>query len=129
MLGRGERTYFSYSKALKSGLARFHTPPPFARNYWKKCRRGLRALMIGKSLKQWIQPVVLLSPFGRSRVLATSLRPTRRENTYQVQGPNHVMRTKEFPIQPGEDVETNPGVFGRLRGLPCRTDPQSRSRR
>ena len=34
-------------------------------------------------------------------------------DTYQVQGPNHVIRTTGFPIQPGEDVETNPGVFGR----------------
>ncbi len=30
-----------------------------------------------------------------------------------MQGPNHVIRTREFPIQPGEDAETNPGVFGR----------------
>jgi hypothetical protein len=30
-----------------------------------------------------------------------------------VQGPNHVIRTTEFPIQSGEDAETNPGVFGR----------------
>ena len=30
-----------------------------------------------------------------------------------MQGPNHVIRTVEFPIQPGEDAETNPGVFGR----------------
>ena len=28
-------------------------------------------------------------------------------------GPNHVVRTTEFSIQPGEDSETNPGVFGR----------------
>ena len=28
-------------------------------------------------------------------------------------GPNHVIRTAEFSIQPGEDSETNPGVFGR----------------
>jgi hypothetical protein len=30
-----------------------------------------------------------------------------------MQGPNHVIRTTEFPIQPGEDEETNPGVYGR----------------
>ena len=30
-----------------------------------------------------------------------------------MQGPNHVIRTTEFPIQPGEDAQTNPGVFGR----------------
>lgn len=30
-----------------------------------------------------------------------------------MQGPNHVIRTTEFSIQPGEDTETNPGVFGR----------------
>jgi hypothetical protein len=30
-----------------------------------------------------------------------------------VQGPIHVIRTTEFLIQPGEDAETNPGVFGR----------------
>lgn len=45
--------------------------------------------------------------------MATSFRPSLRGNTYQVQGPNHVIRTTEFPIQPGEDAETNPGVFGR----------------
>jgi hypothetical protein len=30
-----------------------------------------------------------------------------------VQGPHHVIRTTEFQIQAGEDVETNPGVFAR----------------
>ena len=30
-----------------------------------------------------------------------------------MQGPNHVIRTTSFPIEPGEDQETNPGVFGR----------------
>jgi hypothetical protein len=30
-----------------------------------------------------------------------------------MQGPNHVIRTTEFSIQPREDAETNPGVFGR----------------
>ena len=30
-----------------------------------------------------------------------------------MQGPNHVIRTASFPIRPGEDQETNPGVFGR----------------
>lgn len=30
-----------------------------------------------------------------------------------MQGPNHVIRTTEFPIRPEEDEETNPGVYGR----------------
>lgn len=30
-----------------------------------------------------------------------------------MQSPNHVIRTKAFQIEPGEDAETNPGVFGR----------------
>ena len=30
-----------------------------------------------------------------------------------MRGPNHVIRTTSFPIQPGEDKETNPGVYGR----------------
>lgn len=30
-----------------------------------------------------------------------------------MQGPNHVIRTSGFPIQPGEDAETNPGVLAR----------------
>jgi hypothetical protein len=30
-----------------------------------------------------------------------------------VQGPIHVIRTTSFPIQAGEDKETNPGVYGR----------------
>ena len=30
-----------------------------------------------------------------------------------MQGPNHVIRATGFLIQPGEDAETNPGVYGR----------------
>jgi len=30
-----------------------------------------------------------------------------------VRGPSYVIRTTEFPIQPGEDAETNPRRFGR----------------
>ena len=30
-----------------------------------------------------------------------------------MRGPNHVIRTAEFPILLREDAETNPGVFGR----------------
>jgi hypothetical protein len=30
-----------------------------------------------------------------------------------MQGPSHVIKTPAFAIEPGEDAETNPGVFGR----------------
>jgi hypothetical protein len=30
-----------------------------------------------------------------------------------MQGPNHVIGSTEFSIQPGEDAETTPGVYGR----------------
>jgi hypothetical protein len=34
-------------------------------------------------------------------------------DTRKVQGPCHVIRSSAFPVVPGEDTETNPGVFGR----------------
>lgn len=30
-----------------------------------------------------------------------------------MQGPRHVIRSSAFPIERGEDAQTNPGVFGR----------------
>jgi hypothetical protein len=30
-----------------------------------------------------------------------------------MQGPSHIIRTSAFPIERGEDADTNPGVFGR----------------
>jgi hypothetical protein len=34
-------------------------------------------------------------------------------DTRHVQGPTHVIRSSAFPVDPGDDADTNPGVFGR----------------
>jgi hypothetical protein len=37
----------------------------------------------------------------------------RLADTAKVRGPYHLIRSSGFPIEPGEDADTNPGVFGR----------------
>src|SRR6185437_14088365 len=43
-----------------------------------------------------------------------------------MQGPCHVIKTSAFSVTPGEDAETNPGVFG--RSLSSYIDAQMRLR-
>lgn len=37
----------------------------------------------------------------------------RLADTANVRGPYYLIRSSGFPIEPGEDADTNPGVFGR----------------
>lgn len=37
----------------------------------------------------------------------------RLADTGNLRGPNHTIKSSAFPIEAGEDADTNPGVFGR----------------